>query len=52
MGAVLEHGVCALFVSDLTRVVCGQRILYICISPATLLEIGTVADGRIKLRLA
>jgi hypothetical protein len=40
--------VSALFVSDLTGIVDGGEG---CISPATLLEIGAVADGRIKLRL-
>lgn len=46
--AVVARRVSALLVSDLTGVVDGRKG---CISPATLLEIGAVADGRIKLRL-
>jgi hypothetical protein len=48
LGAVVARRVSALFVSDLTGIVDGGEG---CISPATLLEIGAVADGRIKLRL-
>jgi hypothetical protein len=44
--AAVARRVCALFVSDLSGVVDGGRMHFL----RPLLEIGAVADGRIKLR--